>query len=254
MAIKKWNIEKMAALANILALIPGGYCAYGTWLLLHPSLAASNSANPIRPDTGGVVVSLFGAIGLVVVGSVLNYVAAHKRRPSIQSEPTAGQLSLTDAALVLQSAAAFDPEKYFRVAHYSQLTNHTDSTFRAIAAKYPADQREGFYAKFIGVGLVAYLHDDTWAYIFRSQILMLIEMNSKGGFLSLAAAKTFYDAAVAGNPGLYASYTFNQWLDFMTSHQLCIRHPSDMLEITVRGRDFLKYLVHWGRDASMRFN
>ena len=31
-----------------------------------------------------------------------------------------------------------------------------------------------------------------------------------------------------------------------------IRHPSDMIEITVAGKDFLKYLLHRGREADQR--
>lgn len=33
---------------------------------------------------------------------------------------------------------------------------------------------------------------------------------------------------------------------------LLVEHPSQMLEITHRGKDFLKYLTHWGADISKK--
>ncbi len=110
----------------------------------------------------------------------------------------------------------------------------------------------GFLARFIGVGLISYLHDITWAYIFKSQLLMMLELNRRGGFLPLNDAKPYYDKAVADYPKLYANYSFNGWISFIKEHQLIIQHPTDMLEITVRGKDFLKYLTHWGRYPDVR--
>jgi hypothetical protein len=81
---------------------------------------------------------------------------------------------------------------------------------------------------------------------------MLTELNQKGGLLPLAAAKSFYDKAAVECPGIYSNYSSEEWIKFMIGQQLIIQHPSDMLEITVRGRDFLKYLTHWGRFANAR--
>lgn len=111
---------------------------------------------------------------------------------------------------------------------------------------------EDFYAEFIGVGLVAYIHDMTWAYIFKSQLLMLTELNRSGGFLPVAEAKKFYDRAVIDYSDNYAHYSFEQWMAFMHSHGLPIRHPSEMLEITVHGRDLLAYLGHNSRTADQK--
>jgi len=56
---------------------------------------------------------------------------------------------------------------------------------------------KGFYAKFIGVGVVAYCHDAAWAYIFRSQLLMLMELNGRNGLIPVAHARIYYDQAAA---------------------------------------------------------
>jgi hypothetical protein len=94
------------------------------------------------------------------------------------------------AAQPLTPPVNFDAANYFRVAHQSVLTEDVEKRIRISAEQnksYCAP--EDFYAKFIGVGLVAYIHDMTWAYIFKSQLLMLTELNRRGGFLSTAEAK-----------------------------------------------------------------
>ena len=101
--------------------------------------------------------------------------------------------------------------------------------------------------------MISYLHDITWAYIFKSQIMMLTELNRRNGMMPLADAEPYYDNAAIACPQVYAQYSFHQWLNFIVAQQLVLRHPSDMLEITMRGRDFLKYLTHWGRVVDERW-
>jgi hypothetical protein len=64
--------------------------------------------------------------------------------------------------------------------------------------------------------------------------------------------KPYYDEAARDYPQIYANYSFDQWLGFVQEQQLVIRHPSDMLEITHKGKDFLKYSIHWGRYPEAR--
>jgi len=150
------------------------------------------------------------------------------------------------------SDPTFDAKEWFRLAYISPLTTEGEKNIRIIARRNQPDDREGFLARFIGVGLVAYLHDLTWAYIYKSQLLMLLEMNRKGGWMSLADAKIYYDQAVIAYPAIYSNYSYEQWLDFMKQRQLFIHHPSNMLEITIHGKDFLKYLTHWGNYPDAR--
>ena len=70
--------------------------------------------------------------------------------------------------------------------------------------------------------------------------------------MPLNDAKPYYDKAVTDFPKIYSNYSYNQWVSFMKQEQLLIQHPDDRLEITVRGKDFLKYLTHWGRDLESR--
>ena len=111
------KVEKMAALANILALIPGGYCAYGTWLLLHP--AASQTPSQATSGLSNVLVSLFVACGLIVLGAVLNLVAARKHKPAqlhSSVQPTQA-IEAAGSSGLFGTVFDFDPREYFRTAY-----------------------------------------------------------------------------------------------------------------------------------------
>lgn len=63
----------------------------------------------------------------------------------------------------------FDASEYFKAAYQSQLTADSEKRVRAAAILNKGTfTPEEFYAKFIGIGLIAYNHDITWAYIWKS--------------------------------------------------------------------------------------
>jgi hypothetical protein len=183
---------------------------------------------------------------------VLTFIGGKIIKPKVSGQ----QFPQTQVAAVTLKGAlnlAFDGKLWFRQAYISPVTDEVEQNIRVIADRNEPTDHEGFLAKFIGVGLVAYWHDSTWLSIYRSQLLMLGELNRRGGYLSITDAKSFYDAAALVFPAIYSKYTYTQWLDFMRlGHQLILQHPSGMLEITVKGKDFLKYLVHWGRYPDAR--
>jgi hypothetical protein len=147
----------------------------------------------------------------------------------------------------------FDAAHYFKLAYHSLLTADVEKRIKIAASQAKAHYTmEEFYSKFIGVGLVSYFHDITWAYIWKSQFLMLAELNRQGGMMPISVAKSFYDQGAKDYPNNYLHYTFDQWITFMVTQGLVIRHPSEMLEITVRGRDFLSYSAHTSRNPDQR--
>jgi len=161
--------------------------------------------------------------------------------------------TVTPPTQPLNPPVQFDADQYFKTAYHSQFTADVERRIKVPAAQNSNHYSpEEFYAKFIGVGLVAYMHDETWAYIWRSQILMLMQLNKLGGLMPVKSAGPFYDSATLEFPGFYNTYTFEQWLNFVISQGLAIRHPSEMLEITVRGRDFLSFCAHYSRSYTDR--
>jgi len=212
------------------------------------------------PKVAEVLPSLDGAwhyaplILLIIAG--VSWLVGRSRKPAperLQNQPIQSLVPGIPTLSALQGEApkiTFDPNHWFRVAYYSPLTAEVENNIKIVAAK--TQDTEGFYARFIGIGMIGYLHDITWAYIFRSQLLTIGEMNRRNGYLPLSEARMYYDKAVVDYPTIYASYSFEQWLGYMEEQQLLIKHPSDMLAITHRGKDLLRYLAHWGRDINLK--
>jgi hypothetical protein len=100
-------------------------------------------------------------------------------------------------------------------------------------------------------GVITAFHDATWNWIFRSQLELLQELNTRA--MTLTEAKPFFDAAAAANPKLYKGSTFEIWLSFLKNHEVVLQ-DGNVLQITVKGKDFLKYLVLQGKSAKERIN
>src|SRR6266478_1022995 len=73
----------------------------------------------------------------------------------------------------------FDAKEMFRRSYFSPVTAEMENNIKLVAAQNSPNDHEAFYARFIGVGLVAYLHDMTWSTIFKSQLLALQETMSR---------------------------------------------------------------------------
>jgi len=145
----------------------------------------------------------------------------------------------------------FDAKQFFAQAHYSPITAETENNIKLVAAQSSPSDKEAFYARFIGIGLVAYFHDETWYTIYGSQLQALSELNSKG-IVALSTVKAHYDTAAIKFTALYPKYTFNEWLHYMEARMLIVKYPSNMIDITHFGKDFLKYLTHAGRNIGIK--
>lgn len=193
---------------------------------------------------------LFGL--LVTCGAI--YVREHPTRQGETGAAKAVQALSPQAGVLTTQLPNFRFDDYFRLAHASQLTEQTAHDIGVLVAQqHPNDQQETLL-RFIGMGYWGYSHEITWRIIYRSQILALAELNAKGGYLPIAAIRAHYDTAAAQNQNLYQRYTFEQWMEFMFERLLILKRPADVIEITVQGRDFLKFLTHYGWTADQRIN
>src|SRR5206468_12826953 len=110
------QLQKAAAWAQILSLVPGAYCAYAAWVTLHLSVpqsgvpAAGRPPAPFNlritsvPVNSTAVQIAFGAfVGLIVLGGVL---ALTSRRERVKSEK-AGNIAVatSDRSADLKSPA-----------------------------------------------------------------------------------------------------------------------------------------------------
>jgi hypothetical protein len=217
------------------------------WALLGPLWAAISWAGsrllhmiPNMPD--------WAVWAIVLLASSILFVLVARHFGRAQRPTSSAAQNATNT--LMTSPTGFDAAAYFKNSYFSQLQQELENNVRAAATQNQPNDREGFYVKLIATGLPSFIYEIAWAYIYKSQLLLLQELNRR--VLLLPQVKIHYDKAVSDNPAYYAHYSFEQWLDFMKSHVLLIQHPNEMVEITVRGRDFLKYLVHWGRSADDR--
>ena len=147
----------------------------------------------------------------------------------------------------------FDAKQFFKTAYYSPVTTELEENFRRIAKEQANEDREGFYARFLGVGLAAHHYELTWTTIFGSQLAAMEELNARG-VIPLSDVEKHYNQAVENFPDAYRTYTFAQWFAYMQGKMLVATYPSKMVELSWLGKDFLKYLSHTARDPKKEVN
>jgi hypothetical protein len=191
----------------------------------------------------GIALMLFATV--LIARSYFSRQSEHPAIPASQASGVVPGIPTLSALLGQNPSLDFDAKKFFALAYYSPVTAEVEKNIKIIAQQNSPNDREAFYARFIGVGLIAYQHDMTWFTIFGSQLRALEEMNSRG-LIPVTDLKKHYDKAVADYPKTFENYSFDQWLEFMKSRVVIAVYPSQMVELSWGGKDFLKYLAHMG--------
>src|ERR1035437_1138211 len=225
------------------------------------TLMATSFGAQIGGWTHWITIGIGYGIGFVLMLTATalvtkSYFSTQSGYPAIspaQASGTIPGIPTLSALLGQNPSVEFNAKQYFALAHYSPITAEIENNVKIIAQQYSPNDKEAFYARFIGVGAVAYQHDVTWFTIYGSQLLSMEEMNSRG-LVPVADLKKHYDKAVADYPKTYGNYSFDQWLTYMKSRMLIANYPSQMVELSFNGRDFLKYLAHVGTKINGKAN
>jgi hypothetical protein len=108
------------------------------------------------------------------------------------------------------------------------------------------EEREKALLKFLALNQIVVAFERTYFSIFGSQLKALQFLGSSPSLLEDPhSLQPFYDQAKSKNPDFYGSYSFERWLAFLQS-QVLITEQDQKVGITVRGREFLKYLIDQG--------
>ena len=176
---------------------------------------------------------------LVTAGLILLIEKVLKRRGKTPSTAIVQTLNSGDLATALAATDTFyktcggpmldEVEEHMRKLAF----HHTD----------PAE-REQFLIRTLSAGGLAYLFDVASLTIYRSQLEALIEINGKG-FVNISTLRPFYENAAREYPERYKARSFESWLSWMRT-QILMKQEGDFVIITIRGIDFLKYLVQSG--------
>lgn len=197
-----------------------------------------------------------GIIALVLsisIPAILKLIHGWKNTPQRQASGIVPGIPSLSALLGQSPDVDFDARKFFALAYYSPVTAEIEKNIKTVAQQYSPNDKEAFYARFIGLGAVAYQHDITCFSVYGSQIAALAELNSRG-LIPVADLQKHYDKACSDYPKTYANYSFKEWLEYMTSRMLIAIYPSQMVELSFNGKDFLKYVAHIGKNMNGKAN
>lgn len=185
---------------------------------------------------------LFSAAAIMIVLSLL-WRRFHLTLQNAQGPAT------TSSALAI-NGRDFSIQGFLAKAYRSDLQAEMESRISVWVNDISAKDRNVVFTEFVASGLIAYFHDTTWWAIFKSQILALEHLNKE--ILRREQVKFYYDRAIEQFPSEYANYSFQQWFGYLLSRILIIENPGETVAITVRGKDFLKHMVHYGYSLNSR--
>jgi len=189
------------------------------------------------------------AFSIFVLSLIVFAVGIRKRNYGQQQTLKSGASDL----LAVEPQAVVDLDQIVRRSFNSVLEADAERNLSHALQLKPQADRESFLIKFIAQGIISYTYDSLWWVIYGSQLRALLELNQRG-FMRQEEIKPYYDKAAEHFSAVYATYTFDQWLEFMRIQQVLIDHPGEVVEITVKGRDFLKFIIHWGYSIERRPN
>lgn len=130
----------------------------------------------------------------------------------------------------------------------SPLLSEMEEQIRKDLDVYSKDgiEREKVLIKAVAANQIAVVFERTYSLIFGSQLAILQFLASSPNILERPEAiLPFYEKAKAGYPSLYETYSFDKWLSFMKS-SILVTQQNESIGITVRGKEFLKYLIDHG--------
>jgi len=95
--------------------------------------------------------------------------------------------------------------------------------------------------------------NDIYHRIFGSQLRALHHLNTNPGPQERLAIEFFHTQAAMASPQFYRHFSFETWLSFLRTQGLIVSHPNERIELSVRGRSFLTYLVQNGASLDRVF-
>ncbi len=112
--------------------------------------------------------------------------------------------------------------------------------------EHTAEEKEELLIKWYASEVIAHRFDQIYNYIFGSQISALHHLNTHvGKMVNVNEVKVYYEKAKIEYPLIYSKYLFENWLGYLENMLLILREDNN-IGITIRGQEFLKYLISMG--------
>jgi hypothetical protein len=184
------------------------------------------------------VTPLWLAAASIVTGFLV--FLGNRKRKNVEQNPQR-QVTL---APVAPEAQYKNVEEFYKTYDNSMLLEAEGYIQKESNQYKPGLERERFLIRNLASFALTYVFDMIWYTGFGSQLKAIEQLNA--GPLSTAQIRTFYDEATQRYPNMYPSYSFDKWLYYLQSWCVLVQ-SGDTFSISIRGREFLKYLVHEGR-------
>lgn len=136
-------------------------------------------------------------------------------------------------------------EEYFQSRLLLEQAAHLDNYLHSLGLEN-ANEREAFLLKFSASCQIALMFEETYRLIYGSQLIALQALagHDKSIMTAVDNLRPFYHQGAS--MGLnHESVSFDAWLWFLT-HTVLTAREDEQIGITVRGKEFLKYLVERG--------
>lgn len=226
----------------------------GIFEAVDQGLKSSASLAALAPSLSESALFHFAPLILLIAAGVLWITRGRKIAEAIPAPTQLQQATnqLTTNPVVPAPASPIDVKAFFLHGYAGQLQAETEKNVRAMIQSQPAHERDDFIVRFIATGIVSVMHEEIWNTIYKSQILALQDMNRKNIVVRREELEVFYDVAALEYSEEYATRPIARWRGYMEGMGLILPHPGDTFEITVRGKDFLKYMVHCSYTADDR--
>lgn len=109
--------------------------------------------------------------------------------------------------------------------------------------------RDALLIRFVALVSLAWQFEMAYTTIWGSQLALLNHLNPRAPVgVSVQEAKQFFDGAALLYPQTYSGISIEQWLASLQNNVLILRN-GNQINITVKRREFLKYLVERGYPA-----
>jgi hypothetical protein len=221
---------------SVWASIIAAPSAIGFYVTGFQTIVSSVRAGPDSPWP-----SIF--MGLFLIFGVIALVAsavAHWRRER-EPIPTQGTGTTT---------SQFRNVEEFHRTYDNKMLTETEGAIKAEVEKYEPNQREKFLVRLLATVITIALFERAWLTIFRSQLSALHDLSVR--IRTYDELRQYYEEAVTRHPKVYEKGSFEMWLGFLKLSIFVREYSPTQVEITVRGMEFLKYLLEMHYDESTR--
>lgn len=139
-------------------------------------------------------------------------------------------------------------EELYRIFDGPML-QETEANIRIQASLVEPTERENYLSRTLTMLMVLSIYEMAWINIFGSQLRALNQLNTR--MLTHQELRHFYNEGLASLPQIYLNRPFELWLAFLRTSVL-VRDEGNRIQITVRGRELLRYVVQNGYDQNAK--